>query len=453
MRDLSLLKYVGVVIALASPLVLSGCFQYTSPGVGGAGSISTAQSMYHSRKGASPSLERELKRNLAAVGPKDEKYYFYDVKYITESELTHGLAQHKFILGRYEEAAALFQQSFDLIEAGEENFFRYTKQKKQEMEVYQSFIGMLGQQLAGRLGTRDRILATRMSKVLKGFTETGEIPDKDRLFIGEKLPENTAKRVLSGQPAFDMGGIAHVHSRFGSCTGFHIAPGGFVLTNAHCVTGEDNSHASASSVTVRFDNPLYSLELPVKKIHFNEKYQAVAQKHNVREWLRAFQQDWAFLELHTIPAVGVLPIAVQKQNGDGTFEAGPIGTKGKGIVAGYSGDLNDGRFMSMDIGCDWKDDKKARLILHNCESSGGSSGSPILTVTQGSLSYFGINAGTLLGRNVSVPISSFADKLNEILTYLADPKNAKKKMLPEEYGDRFFRYYHEIRKSVFGDIS
>ena len=115
--------------------------------------------------------------------------------------------------------------------------------------------------------------------------------------------------------------------------------------------------------------------------------------------------------------------------------------------------MNDGRFMSMDIGCDWKDDKKARLILHNCESSGGSSGSPILTVTQGSLSYFGINAGTLLGRNVSVPISSFADKLNEILTYLADPKNAKKKMLPEEYGDRFFRYYHEIRKSVFGDIS
>lgn len=446
-------KITGVLITLISAATLSGCFQYTSPGSGAAGVISNAQSMYHARKGASPSLERELQRNLAAVGPRDERYYFYDVKFVTESELTHGLAQHKFILGQYKEAADLFQRSFDLVETGEERFFRYTKQKKQEMEIYQSFIGMLGQQLAGRLGTRDKILTTRMTKVLEGFTATGKVPGKNRLFIGEKLPENTARRVLSGKTAFDMGGIAHVYNGTSSCTGFHIAPGGFVLTNAHCVTGEDNRRASVSEIIVRFDNPLYSLELPVKKIHFNEKYRSVTQKDPAREWVKAFQQDWAFLELHTVPAVGVLPIAVQSSNNDGTFEAGPIGTAGKGLLAGYSADLNDGRFLSMEVGCDWKDAKSGKLILHNCESSGGASGSPVLTVTQNSLSYFGIHAGVLGGSKVAVPISSFADKLNEILTYLSNPKNAKKKMRPEEYGDGFFRYYHEIRKSVFGDIS
>lgn len=439
-------------IILFFGLFLTGCFQYTSPGLGAYGPLKNAQSMYHSGAGASPSLKTELTGNLSNIGPRDENYYFYDVKFLSESELTNALAQHNFILGDYARASDLFQSSFDLVENGENRFFQYTKQKKQEMKVYQSFINMIGNEFIGQLSGRNKILTSQSIDLLEGTVNTGKLPEKDDLFIGEALLERTSRRVLSGEPAFDMGGIAHISNGIGRCTGFHIAPGGLVLTNAHCVEDPNGNRISARNMIVRFDRPAFALDLPVRKIHFNDNYKRVKRGASRKKWIQAFEQDWAILELDTVPLTGVFPIAVTKKNTDGSVEAGPIGDAGKGMVAGYSADLNDGRFLSLDVGCNWEKSKKYKLIIHNCETWKGSSGAPILTVTNNSISYFGINAGHIGKRQVAVPISSFADKLNELLTRIQSPQNKKKKLRPEQYED-FFRYYYEIRKSVFGDVS
>ncbi|HEX6014622.1 MAG TPA: trypsin-like peptidase domain-containing protein [Geminicoccaceae bacterium] len=162
------------------------------------------------------------------------------------------------------------------------------------------------------------------------------------------------------------------------------------LTNAHCVHDHKGRLRSPAELRLNFDKLVgqrradveaggywVSDSVAVARINVSPTYQASGGE---TQSLADCGRDWAVLELDAHPA-GLDHLEVL----DGAeFRSSPVPGVYRGdelvgdrlVVAGYSGDLNEGRLITMDYGCPILGTGDA--VEYKCATFSGSSGSPIL---------------------------------------------------------------------------
>ena len=161
----------------------------------------------------------------------------------------------------------------------------------------------------------------------------------------------------------------------GYCTG-SVVGARLILTNAHCAKPEN----------------------PPKYFQF-ERVHATQQWH-VDTWFNyrgerlgwsqevdGFENDWAILVLAT--PVDSSPLRLRARMPT-TIRAG---LNGNIVIAGYSSDVNNGLFLTVDWGCsndDLASGENTVLLRHNCRTWKGSSGSPMIDRRSGMI--VGVNA-------------------------------------------------------------
>lgn len=150
------------------------------------------------------------------------------------------------------------------------------------------------------------------------------------------------------------------------CTGTLISPR-LVLTNSHCVTDDAGQALSPSKLSFTFE-----------RISINLRYNAVTYFNNNGElggWkLKDWENDWAIIVLgEAVDSLVAQPLDVFK----GFHPRIIPRTKGKLILGGYSGDLAEGKYLTVHWGCSIEQASSyGGIINDNCSHYKGSSGSP-----------------------------------------------------------------------------
>ena len=165
--------------------------------------------------------------------------------------------------------------------------------------------------------------------------------------------------------------IARLVSEGGSCTA-SLVGNRLALTNAHCVTSFDQEGDTGipkgewsilqGDIRLVFDGLYAPDQVRVTGVTFNGGDRWIVAQDN------DFSDDWAILNLDRHP-VG--------RGWFGVAETAPLESEHV-FVPGHSGDLNDGRFITVQWNCYGYATEEEPIFHHVCKTSSGSSGSPIL---------------------------------------------------------------------------
>jgi uncharacterized membrane protein/V8-like Glu-specific endopeptidase len=160
--------------------------------------------------------------------------------------------------------------------------------------------------------------------------------------------------------------LVRILSKSVSCTGALVGPR-LVLTAQHCVYDE-------------FGKPFGPMQVRWEYFQRDSKRGIVnaAKVVNVtrwqtgrRHWKQGWDYDWALLELDAPIAKdwGYLTLLPPEELAK---------TPGRISIAGYSGDIDHGEFITMDWGCAVRDSKLRGVLEHACKTWSGASGSPVI---------------------------------------------------------------------------
>jgi hypothetical protein len=171
--------------------------------------------------------------------------------------------------------------------------------------------------------------------------------------------------------------IGRLMTQDASCTASLVGPR-LAITNAHCVTDlppgtyrPGNWKITSGPMTISFEGLYLPDRVNVVKVHLATGDTWLIGDDALRTsagFDRATSTDWALLELDRHPS------------GRGYFALlpqGKLNLNQKVYLAGFSGDLNDGRILSMHWGCSLAGASQL-IVAHRCKMFHGASGSPIL---------------------------------------------------------------------------
>ncbi len=172
--------------------------------------------------------------------------------------------------------------------------------------------------------------------------------------------------------AFPLEPIVQVIRATSTCTGSFVGPR-LILTNRHCVIGTDGKPDLPTHIEWRYFASAYTGQRVDPGI--GEKvlrWKVVNAVYPDRDHESDFSADWALLETDTPSTVGFLGVRDPATIPD--FATTHI------AVAGFSGDLNDGRYVTMDWGCPIVATPQKAVLRYGCRTFPGSSGSPVFIV-------------------------------------------------------------------------
>jgi V8-like Glu-specific endopeptidase len=172
--------------------------------------------------------------------------------------------------------------------------------------------------------------------------------------------------------------LVRVTNERGHCTGSFVGPR-IVLTNLHCV---------GRRMQVSRDLIFYQEQYKVTRWHTAAGVNYVPQGNEVQE--RFWDDDWALLEIAGPRGDENEYLTVQP----GITASDPI------MIAGYSGDVSGGRYLTLDVGCPIVGLTAAK-VRYQCSTAPGSSGSPVLSPTDHRVLVGLHHAGERLDREVS----------------------------------------------------
>lgn len=351
---------------------------------------------------------KQIRGSIHKAVWRDGREYYLDGYFYRSAEAFSTLALTYMLEEDFEEAAKNHRFGFEAIQESEADLIRAAKHNQRQRAQAMAMLSTMLSVASVGMPSQSRVHAMRASAIAQDLSTKQETADARKSFSGADLPESTAKRALIAMRSGTLQSIVRVRNRNGGwCTGAQILPGGYVVTNAHCVHDGSGKRRRASDLTVEVAEPHYTATFGVTGITAPRDYDGA-------RFDSGFPKDWAILELnYEIPTTFLSTGAYWEGDKFGATPA-PLEIlsnrpdKPKAVLAGYSGDLNDGRFISADLGCDWTYSKRDKVIYHNCESWKGSSGSPFYVPIDGKLKVIGINAGVRGERGVAVPIAAFS---------------------------------------------
>ncbi len=344
-----------------------------------------------------------------------ERDLYDDFTFISEFAIDSILATQALIKGICLSTLSTKQASIEFLQIArksfEQAFVSYsmkadlaTERLRNEGESLGALSAILGNFLASKKQTGAAILG----KGLINITLESQRASLQREITFIKNIPNASKDTIR-IPVVPLSGflklIVRVVSNAGRCTGSFVGPR-LVLTNAHCVT--DKNGKAVTGLRVSRDYLFATEDFSVKN------WWTVSGEGGL--WDQKFTDDWALIELNENRFDSDQFFRVPNSIMDKEFTNLIL------MVAGYSGDINQGRFLTMDIGCLPKE-LTAEKLYYDCSTYKGSSGAPILS-SQDVGTIVALNAcsareqkntATERGLKCGVRVERFFDKVNELL--------------------------------------
>jgi len=208
-------------------------------------------------------------------------------------------------------------------------------------------------------------------------------PDGVRMHLFQVSPDRLGEGGFGGyvsRLADHSQAIVRVLRGSSSCTGFLVRPK-VVVTNQHCIRETPGAPLAADirvtqsvlwvGTMFRDDDEISPLEMLVRPVREGG---IVSVSKDTRRETQDWAADWAVLELdRPMDNMPGLEFVTPEELGELTE---PI----KIAIAGYSGDLDDGAYLTMDWGCDLTSLRP--YASYACAGWKGASGAPVI-ITEG----------------------------------------------------------------------
>ena len=338
------------------------------------------------KHGAIADAESRLRPLLAATETVKDEPYIRGRAYNRRAEYASGLALAAIERGEIENGRRQFAAALRTLAQDEQQLVSLTRQDDDNRQIHGNVVslGLIG--VAASLDykniqaqtyqTNTSMLTTlNNSGVVNTLSQRHDTTDQLKLFLGEQPRDTDGVRMIV-MPALNgpMSVIGRVAWRkdpnsgsFMSCTGTLVGPRA-ILTAAHCFS-EGYRKADPSEVTFTISSPSYTNTARAVRI--------ITPTEIWRE--RDWDNDWAVVVLERNPSSSQDFLAAD----DGFNPASPKSQwskslKSKLYLAGYSSDLNDGRFLTLAANCSFDGATGPLIGHHRCPSWKGSSGGAVM---------------------------------------------------------------------------
>ncbi len=241
--------------------------------------------------------------------------------------------------------------------------------------------------------------------LLVAFFSCGRISHTSKL---KNVFGNDDRKEISDSRANPYAAVARIELENGVCSGFLIAPQ-LVLTNAHCMLDTESGKIRKGKKSVQFK---FNFGEPELKIEVDSFWYGSHQPVENRA------KDWAILKLKKV-ATGIEILTLKAL--DETVL--PIEVN----FAGYHNDLKKAAVLAIQqqnsadhsSGCKiLKRDQKSRF-LHDCDSTGGSSGSPIFLLENNKWTVVALNTSEERTGSTSVHADQYSESVTNYAISLA----------------------------------
>ncbi|MEW8419254.1 MAG: trypsin-like serine protease [Candidatus Thiodiazotropha endolucinida] len=285
--------------------------------------------------------------------------YLYVVEAIEQSMFgTHALSKHDI-----ERGEKWHRQAINSLINGKHDHFQKLQQEKQSKETWLNLAMIAFSSIANyKMGKAGYIGAPLIPTWINLDIDISDIPEAETMsgYYGNDIRRFP---VLPGTGF--LAAIGRIKNSKGYCTGSLVSPR-IALTNWHCVS---------DSMTLMFER-LYETRsyTVIKYLTFNGWNVPYDEEFNHST---NFRNDWALLVLDR--DVPTPPLRIQSR-----FTTKMLRSLQKRLfIAGYSGDLDAGKFLTADYGCSPTDylapeNNYSGVVKNDCRKDKGSSGSPVL---------------------------------------------------------------------------
>lgn len=307
--------------------------------------------------------------------------YFLNYRYVDASRADGNAAFERLLAGQDEQARALFARSTATLASGAVQHRRAAAERAQTVSTLGAIVAA-GVGIAAIQNADVRTVAgqNRLQGQLNAVTQVSDM-------IGNGAQDFAASRITADARTIDLNqwrsavisdhrvarSIVRITNRTtgGYCTGFFVRPK-VIATASHCfdlnhaVSAERQQPESGGNFMQGRAGPI-----PLLRQTLNFGFENCPGASNDNERVnRCGHEDFAFL--------------VTRDASPHFIPIGSPATVGERLTTiGYSGDLNQGYFLRIDVGCDARSVGRGNLVRTNCTGYPGDSGGPLVRITPG----------------------------------------------------------------------